>query len=67
MPRFDFKCVECGASKEDVILRINDQSDSFPQCDACHIPMAKQPSLFNPHFKGTGFHRVDYNAPTRGH
>lgn len=67
MPRFDFKCPECGASKEDVILRIGDGVDKFPQCDNCHITLTKQPSAFNAHFKGAGFHSVDYHAPTRGY
>ena len=64
MPRFDFKCEQCGSVKTDVILKVTHVAADQPEC--CGQTMTKAYSTFNAHFKGSGFHATDYHAPTRG-
>ena len=63
MPIYNFKCDACGKECE-TVLKITHTKGDQPFC--CGFPMEKQPSSFNAHFKGGGFHATDYRAPTRG-
>lgn len=67
MPRWDFKCETCNESQMDVVLRVKHSDDELPKCTKCGTIMVKQPSTFSTIFKGSGFHAVDYRAPTRGY
>lgn len=64
MPVYDFKCEKCGKQLE-TVLKITHTDSDKPVC--CETAMVKQPSAFSAHFKGAGFHSVDYRAPTRGY
>lgn len=66
MPIFNFKCPVCESVKEDVILKVTATSENYPTCE-CGQKMEKQWAAANGIFKGSGFHRTDYNAPTRGY
>ncbi len=64
MPIFDMRCEQCGERQSDVWLKMGDGVDKYPQ--HCGQPMVKEYGATAAHFKGAGFHAVDYRAPTRG-
>jgi predicted nucleic acid-binding Zn ribbon protein len=67
MPLFDFSCPKCEAYLLDVIVRVNADASSYPVCEKCSEPMNKEIAVpARAQFKGSGFHRTDYRAPTRG-
>lgn len=64
MPVYDFKCDICGEEQHDIVLKITHTKEDTPLC--CGERMQKAPSRVTGIFKGSGFHAVDYRAPTRG-
>jgi putative FmdB family regulatory protein len=63
MPMWDFKCKACGAEQTDVWIRLKESAERTCECGQ---PMEKLPPRVSAHFKGRGFHAIDYRAPTRG-
>lgn len=56
MPRYDYRCPDCGYEVE-IQRSFNDDKEIL--CDSCLVPLIKVFSSTPIHFKGSGFYSTD--------
>ena len=55
MPRYDFRCSQCGQ----VVEVSQKMDDPRPTCETCGVEMTKRPAMAGFVLRGPGFFRTD--------